>query len=151
MTDARCQAKRIRKSDSGIQVSADEQTFVLTREAKLAFSENLLHLCMHPLFRFLKNPTLYILFIFSLRTHSISLLRSPFSHRRSTSGVKSFQINRSVCEVELLELSSVDGRETGSGEIVFCLWERSFTLRGEGLGCTIAFSLHTHTSYAYHE
>ncbi|KOM43580.1 hypothetical protein LR48_Vigan05g118500 [Vigna angularis] len=27
-----------------------------------------------------------------------------------------------------LELLSVDGRETGSGEIVFCLWERPFTL-----------------------
>ncbi|KOM47761.1 hypothetical protein LR48_Vigan07g146500 [Vigna angularis] len=66
-------------------------------------------------------PSLYILFIFSLRTCILSLLRSPFSHHRSTFGFKSFQINRSVCQAELLELSSVDGRETGSGEILFCL------------------------------
>ncbi|KOM27773.1 hypothetical protein LR48_Vigan462s002600 [Vigna angularis] len=43
------------------------------------------------------------------------------SHRRSTSGVKSFQINRSVCEAELLELSSVDGRESGSGNCILPL------------------------------
>ncbi|KOM43614.1 hypothetical protein LR48_Vigan05g121900 [Vigna angularis] len=34
---------------------------------------------------------------------SLFLLRSLFRHRRSTSGVKSFQINRLVCEAELLE------------------------------------------------
>ncbi|KOM55624.1 hypothetical protein LR48_Vigan10g151600 [Vigna angularis] len=37
-------------------------------------------------------------------------------HRRSTFGVKSFQLNRSVCEAELFGLLSVDGRRTYRGE-----------------------------------
>ncbi|KOM34631.1 hypothetical protein LR48_Vigan02g078100 [Vigna angularis] len=84
--NVRCQAKRIRKSDRGRQVWAEERPFVLDGGSKT-------------------------------------------QHRRRTSGVKSFQINRSVCEAELFELSSVDGRRACSGEIVFCLCERPVTLR----------------------
>ncbi|KOM30278.1 hypothetical protein LR48_Vigan1086s001300 [Vigna angularis] len=79
--DAKCQATRIQKSDSGRQVSADEWTLVLT-------------------------------------------------HRRSTSSVKSFSLNRSVSSYELFEeLLSVRVEGFVVRRTVLLSLGRSFTLR----------------------
>ncbi|KOM48326.1 hypothetical protein LR48_Vigan07g203000 [Vigna angularis] len=135
----------VKRRGSGNQIVGDRcgqrrgRSF-LTVVAKLSFSK-LTPLPLHATF-FSKSLNHFLLLLsknlsFSLRNLTISLLRSPFRHRRSTFGVKSFQINRSVCETELIspslhsvfELSSVDGRRTCSGEIVLCLCERPVTLK----------------------
>ncbi|KOM32825.1 hypothetical protein LR48_Vigan01g238100 [Vigna angularis] len=93
---------------SGRQVWAEERLFVLDGGSKTQFSK-LTPLPLHATF-FSKSLNHFLLLLsknpsFSLRNLTLSLLRSPFRHRRSTSGVKSFQINRSVCEAELCSLN----------------------------------------------
>ncbi|KOM37474.1 hypothetical protein LR48_Vigan03g085600 [Vigna angularis] len=147
MTDARCQAKRIQKSDSGRQVSANERTLVFDVGRKtLSFQKSTPFSACNlssKLWNFVFSSfSLNLIHLFSTKSHPFS---SPIFVQppRSTSDIKSFQINCSVCEAELSvlvllglvgKLSSVEGRRTGSGE----LYSASVNVRSrskEGKSC----------------
>ncbi|XP_052729689.1 uncharacterized protein LOC108328834 isoform X2 [Vigna angularis] len=67
---------------------------------------------------------------FSLPKLTISLLRSPFTRRRSTSGVQSFRLNRTVSGSELLEgLLNVRVEGIVVRRTLILPLGRSFTLR----------------------